>query len=173
MVEAAGSPDVLSGCVPACGSAGESASPTTDPLPPDLTFHALRHTYACCVSRPESHRCNCRFMGHAKVTTTLAFTPTCSPTTTPSDGRTWGHEPTDTPNVVPFGGVVRPVPLPAAPDGLHQRPSVDKCRILKCAPDIDHLRLGEDALSDDGVVDELTSSGPSSARAHYRRVPRG
>ena len=42
-------------------------------LPPGLTFHALRHTYASvCVAAgiPPSHLS--RFMGHATVTTTLA-----------------------------------------------------------------------------------------------------
>ena len=44
---------------------------------------------------------------------------------------------------------------PAAPGGMHQRRSVHECRILKCASGVDHLRLGETALSDDGVVGEL------------------
>lgn len=42
-------------------------------LPPGLTFHALRHTYASvCVAAgiPPLHLS--RFMGHARVTTTLA-----------------------------------------------------------------------------------------------------
>ncbi|GJN96999.1 hypothetical protein NJB18091_23750 [Mycobacterium marinum] len=43
-------------------------------LPPALKFHALRHTYASlCVAAgiPPLHLS--RFMGHAKVTTTLAI----------------------------------------------------------------------------------------------------
>lgn len=43
-------------------------------LPPGLKFHALRHTYASlCVAAgiPPLHLS--RFMGHAKVTTTLAI----------------------------------------------------------------------------------------------------
>jgi integrase len=43
-------------------------------LPPEITFHALRHTYASlCVAAGIPPLQLSRFMGHAKVTTTLAI----------------------------------------------------------------------------------------------------
>jgi integrase len=43
-------------------------------LPPGLTFHALRHTYASlCVAAGIDPLRLSRFMGHSKVTTTLAI----------------------------------------------------------------------------------------------------
>ncbi|WP_019970244.1 tyrosine-type recombinase/integrase [Mycobacterium sp. 141] len=43
-------------------------------LPPALKFHALRHTYASlCVAAGIPPLQLSRFMGHAKVTTTLAI----------------------------------------------------------------------------------------------------
>jgi integrase len=43
-------------------------------LSPDLKFHALRHTYASlCVAAGIPPLQLSRFMGHAKVTTTLAI----------------------------------------------------------------------------------------------------
>ena len=43
-------------------------------LPPTLKFHALRHTYASlCVAAGIAPLQLSRFMGHAKVTTTLAI----------------------------------------------------------------------------------------------------
>jgi integrase len=46
----------------------------TEILPPGLTFHALRHTYASlCVAAGIPPLQLSRFMGHAKVTTTLAI----------------------------------------------------------------------------------------------------
>jgi integrase len=43
-------------------------------LPPDLTFHSLRHTYASlCVAAGIPPLEISRFMGHAKVTTTLTI----------------------------------------------------------------------------------------------------
>lgn len=53
-------------------------------LPPDLRFHALRHTYASlCVSVGIPALAIANFMGHSKVTTTLTITLTSSRTTTP------------------------------------------------------------------------------------------
>ena len=46
----------------------------TAALPPALKFHALRHTYASlCVAAGVPPLQLSRFMGHAKVTTTLAI----------------------------------------------------------------------------------------------------
>jgi integrase len=43
-------------------------------LPPELTWHALRHTYASlCVAAGLSALEVSRFMGHSKPTTTLAI----------------------------------------------------------------------------------------------------
>jgi integrase len=43
-------------------------------LAPQLTFHALRHTYAfICVAAGLDYMQVCRFMGHSKPTTTLAI----------------------------------------------------------------------------------------------------
>lgn len=43
-------------------------------LPPNLTFHALRHTYASlCVAAGIPPVEISRFMGHSKVTTTLTI----------------------------------------------------------------------------------------------------
>jgi integrase len=43
-------------------------------LPPNLTFHALRHTYASlCVAAGIAPLAISRFMGHSKVTTTLSI----------------------------------------------------------------------------------------------------
>ena len=43
-------------------------------LPPGLTFHALRHTYASlCVAAGIPPLQLSRFMGHSKVTTTLGI----------------------------------------------------------------------------------------------------
>lgn len=43
-------------------------------LPPGLTFHALRHTYASlCVAAGLSYVEVSRFMGHARPTTTLGI----------------------------------------------------------------------------------------------------
>ena len=48
--------------------------PVLDILPPNLTFHALRHTYASlCVAAGIPPLQLSRFMGHAKVTTTLGI----------------------------------------------------------------------------------------------------
>jgi integrase len=49
-------------------------------LPPGLTFHALRHTYASlCVAAGIPPLQLSRFMGHSKVTTTLAVYPKLRP----------------------------------------------------------------------------------------------
>lgn len=43
-------------------------------LPPRLRFHSLRHTYASlCVAASTPPLAIARFMGHAKVTTTLSI----------------------------------------------------------------------------------------------------
>lgn len=48
--------------------------PGTVQLPPALKFHALRHTYASlCVAAGIPPLQLSRFMGHAKVTTTLTI----------------------------------------------------------------------------------------------------
>jgi integrase len=55
---------------------GPSKTDTTGPtvLPPDLTFHSLRHTYASlCVAAGIPPLEISRFMGHSKVTTTLTI----------------------------------------------------------------------------------------------------
>ncbi len=55
----------------------------TAALPPQLKFHALRHTYASlCIAAGRPPIEIARFMGHAKVTTTLGVTRTCSLMTT-------------------------------------------------------------------------------------------
>ena len=49
------------------------ANTETEILPPNLTFHALRHTYASlCVAAGIPPLAISRFMGHSKVTTTLS-----------------------------------------------------------------------------------------------------
>ncbi len=82
-------------------------------LPPGLTFHALRHTYASlCVAAgiPPLHLS--RFMGHAKVTTTLAiythlFDDDHAETMAALEAM---GRPVDSPNVVP----IRPARLVGA-----------------------------------------------------------
>jgi integrase len=57
-------------------------------LPPELTFHALRHSYASlCVAAGIGADKLSRRLGHAKITTTLDATRICSPTMTPA--ATW------------------------------------------------------------------------------------
>jgi integrase len=58
---------------PAVTRANRLGGPTPV-LPPALKFHALRHTYASlCVAAGISPLQLSRFMGHAKVTTTLSI----------------------------------------------------------------------------------------------------
>jgi integrase len=50
------------------------ANRTKAVLPPNLTFHSLRHTYASlCVAAGIPPLEISRFMGHSKVTTTLTI----------------------------------------------------------------------------------------------------
>ena len=43
-------------------------------LPPNLTFHSLRHTYASlCIAAGTPPLEISRFMGHSKITTTLSI----------------------------------------------------------------------------------------------------
>jgi integrase len=57
---------------PAIARASRLANKTV--LPPNLTFHSLRHTYASlCVAAGIPALEISRFMGHAKVTTTLTI----------------------------------------------------------------------------------------------------
>lgn len=61
----------VQGRVPPGGVAGAKAYPTAA-LPAQLKFHALRHTYASlCIAAGRPPLEVARFMGHAKVTTTL------------------------------------------------------------------------------------------------------
>jgi integrase len=53
---------------------GDGPGASVPLLPPGLKFHALRHTYASlCVAAGIPPLQLSRFMGHAKVTTTLAI----------------------------------------------------------------------------------------------------
>ncbi|MCV7210629.1 tyrosine-type recombinase/integrase [Mycolicibacterium canariasense] len=77
-----------------------------DPVqPPLLKFHALRHTYASlCVAAGISPLHLSRFMGHAKVTTTLSiythrFDDDHAATMSALEAMS---RPVDTPNVVPM-----------------------------------------------------------------------
>ena len=80
----------------------------TAKLAPELKFHSLRHTYASlCIAAGRPPLEIARFMGHAKVTTTLGVYAHLFGTTTPTRWRRSGALATGrraTGNVIPLHG---------------------------------------------------------------------
>jgi integrase len=89
----------------------------TEILSPGLTSHALRHTYASlCVAAGIPPLQLSRFMGHAKVTTTLAiYTHLFADDHTETMAALEAMSRPVTPTWCQYGGGVRPVPLPRGP----------------------------------------------------------